>query len=67
MISNEDKINILISKLDTLQFIIKSYIYHAEEFKEKYSLEEVLSDCNAIKSALLDELESLGGSWVESP
>ena len=66
MISTEEKVNILMSKLDTLQFIIKSYIDHAEEFANKYSLEEVLSDCNSIKLALLNELESLGGSWEES-
>jgi len=67
MITNEEKINILISKLDTLQFIKKSYIDHAEEFKNKYSLNEVLSDCDSIKIALLNELEALGGSWIETP
>jgi hypothetical protein len=66
MISNDEKIDILINKLETLQFIIKSYIDHAEEFKNKYSLEDVLSDCNSIKIDLLKELESLGGSWAES-
>lgn len=66
MINNEEKINILMSKLDTLQFIIKSYIDHAEEFKNKYSLEDVLPDYYSIKLALLEELDSIGGSWVET-
>lgn len=63
MISNEEKIEILINRLNTLEFIINSYISHAEEFKNKYSLEEVLADCNAQKEALLQEIEELGGIW----
>ena len=63
MITNEEKIEVLIEKLNTLDFIIESYISHAEEFKNKYSLEEVLTDCNAQKDALLQELSELGGVW----
>ena len=63
MISNEEKIEIIINRLDTLDFIIESFISHAEEFQNKYSLEEELISCNAQKDVLLQELSSLGGSW----
>lgn len=63
MISDEEKIDFLLQKLNNLDFVIKSYIAHAEEFKNKYSLEEVLADCNAQKEALLQELSELGGVW----
>jgi hypothetical protein len=64
MITNNEKIEILINKLDTIDFIIKSYISHAEEFKNKYSLDDVLPDYNLVKIALLEEVESLGGFWT---
>jgi hypothetical protein len=41
----------------------QSFIYHAEEFKDKYFLEDELSICNAKKEALIQELEFLGGTW----
>lgn len=63
MISNEEKIKIIINKLNNTQGQIDSYISHADSFKNKYSLDEVLPDCNASKSALLEELQSLGGVW----
>lgn len=63
MINNAEKVEVLIERLNTLDFIIESYIYHAEEFKNKYSLEEVLTDCNAQKEALLQELLELGVVW----
>lgn len=61
--TNEEKIEVLIDRLNTIEFIIESYIFHAEEFQNKYSLEKVLIDCNAQKQALLQELEELGGIW----
>jgi len=65
MITNEDKIEIIINNLNTLEFIIKSYTDHAEEFKNKYSLEDVLLDCNSKKEALLEKLAELGGVWQQ--
>lgn len=62
MITNQDKIDIVNKKLDNLDFIIQSYIDHAEEFQNKYSLEEVLKDCNLKKAALLEALQDLGGT-----
>lgn len=61
MISNEEKINILIDRINTIDFIIKSFIDHAEEFKNKYSLEDELEAWNAKKAILLETLSDLGG------
>lgn len=63
MITNKEKIDLIIDRLNTIEFIIQSFIDHAEEFKNKYSLEEVLLEHNAKKAYLLSELESLGGIW----
>lgn len=65
MITNNDKIDIIISRLNNISGDIKSFIDHAEEFKDKYSLQEELSICNAKKEALLNELSLLGGTWIE--
>ena len=63
MTDNEKKISIIINKLNNLYFAIKSFIDNAEEFKNKYSLEDELADCNAKKNALLKALEEIGGTW----
>lgn len=62
MLTNQDKIDIVNNKINGLDAVIQSYIDHAEEFSDKYSLEEVLPDCNAQKAVLLEILESLGGT-----
>lgn len=59
MITNQDKINIIANRLDTLEFIMNSFIDHAEEFKDKYSLENELANCNRKKTALLEEKQTL--------
>jgi len=59
MMTNEEKINIINNRLDNLEFIINSFIDHAEEFKDKYSLEEEILKCNSRKNALLQELSAL--------
>jgi len=66
MITNEDKINLIIARIINIEGAISSYIENADVFKSKYSLEEVLPDCNAIKSSLLKELKLLGGHWPNS-
>jgi hypothetical protein len=63
MITNQDKIKLVIDRLNNVQGDINSYIEHADAFQSKYSLEDVLPECNSIKSALVKELESLGGVW----
>ena len=59
MITNQDKMNIIDNRLDTLEFIMNSFIDHAEEFKDKYSLEDELADCNRKKMTLLEEKQAL--------
>lgn len=59
MITNADKIDTIDNRLDNLEFIINSFIDHAEEFKDKYSLEDELANCNRKKMALLEERQAL--------
>jgi hypothetical protein len=59
MITNEEKIYVINNRLDNLEFIMNSFIDHAEEFKDKYSLEEEILKCNSRKNALLQELSAL--------
>lgn len=59
MITNAEKIDIINNRLDTLEFIMNSFIDHAEEFKDKYSLEQELANCNGKKTALLEERQAL--------
>jgi hypothetical protein len=59
MITNEEKIEFLINRLNNLDAIIKSYIDNAEMLKDKYSLEDKLADCNKEKAALLKAMEDL--------
>lgn len=63
MLENEEKINLIINKLNNIEVIINTHIERAEILSDKYSLDEVLLNCNAIKLALIKELESLGGIW----
>ena len=59
MITNAEKINTINNRLDNLEFIINSFIAHAEEFKNKYSLDQELANCNRKKTALLEEKQTL--------
>ena len=63
MLDNKEKINLIINKLNNIEVIINTQIERAEILSDKYSLDEVLLNCNAIKLALIKELESLGGIW----
>ena len=65
MLTNKEKIDILINRLNKLSFIENSFISHAEDFKDKYFLEDELTICNDQKSALLEILNNLGGSWLK--
>jgi hypothetical protein len=64
MLTNEEKIEVLVNRLNNIEFAIGSFIDHAEEFKNKYSLEDELSICRYKKNVLLDELTKLGGVWT---
>ena len=59
MITNAEKIDIINNRLDTLDFIMNSFIIHAENFKDKYYLDDELANCNRKKTALLEEKQVL--------
>ena len=65
MINNQEKIDLVIWKLNNIEGDIKSFIDHADVFNDKYLLEEELAVCNAKKQALLEELSLLGGTWLK--
>ena len=46
MLTNQEKIDIIINKIDNLEKVIQSYIDNAEKLKDKYSLEDKLIICN---------------------
>ena len=62
MINDEEKISILMDRLNTIEFMMQSFIDHAESFKGKYSLEDELAICESKKAALIETLEGLGVS-----
>jgi hypothetical protein len=59
MITKEEKIEIILNKIDNLEKVMESYVKYADDLKDKYSLEDVLLDCNTIKQSLLGEMEAL--------
>jgi len=59
MLTNEEKIDIIENRLLNIEGEINSFISYAEEFKNKYSLEEELLKCNRKKMALLEEKQAL--------
>lgn len=63
MIANEEKIDLIINKLNNIEAMIVSFIDNAEACQDKYSLEEELEICNAKKAVLLEALQNLGGTW----
>lgn len=63
MINDQEKIQIIINRLDNLQGSIVSLIENAEVCKDKYILENEITICNTKKNALLQELQDLGGTW----
>lgn len=63
MISNQEKIDIIVGRINNIQKDVKSFTDHAQAFQNKYSLQEELDICNAKREALLQELEILGGFW----
>lgn len=62
MIDNQEKIAIILNKLDNLEAMIKSFIDNAEVCAGKYSLEDELANCNIKKGVLMQALSELGGS-----
>ena len=59
MITNEEKIKIIINRINNIDAQIKSFIDNADLCAGKYILEEEILACNAKKTALTQELEAL--------
>jgi len=62
MINTQDKIDIITNKINNLEALIISLTNNAEICAGKYSLEDELASCNAMKSALLEALEQITAS-----
>ena len=60
MITNQEKIEILLNKINNIDSMIQSFINNAEACKDKYVLKDELQICNIKKEVLLAELASLG-------
>lgn len=59
MVTNEEKIDIIMNRINNIDGQIKSFIDNAELCAEKYSVEEEVLACNAKKEALIQELNLL--------
>ena len=59
MLTNEEKINYIINRINNIDAQIKSFIDNAELCAGKYSVEVEVLACNAKKTALIQERESL--------
>ena len=62
MIDNNEKVIIILNKLDNLEAVMKSFIDNADNLKDKYSLEEELEICNKKKAVFIEMLKDLGYS-----
>ena len=60
MITNQEKIEILLNKISNIDDMIKSFTENAETCKDKYLLEDELEICNIKKEVLFAELAILG-------
>ena len=59
MINHEEKIEMVINKINNIDAQIKSFIDNAEICAGKYLVEEEVLACNAKKEALIQELNLL--------
>ena len=64
MLNNEEKIAMIINRLDNLEASIQSFIKNEEASRGKYVLKDELLSCNIKKQALIEMLKNLGGSWT---
>lgn len=67
MIANQDKIDLIINKINNLDAVIKSFIDNADALKDKYFLEDEIVNCNAKKHVFIKMLEDLGYFGYQSP
>ena len=59
MLTNEEKISLIINRINNIDAQIKSFIDNEELCAGKYSVEEEVLACNAKKTALIQEMEAL--------
>lgn len=62
MLTNSEKINLIINRINNLSDMMKSFIEYSDICKDKYSLEEQLNICTLRKDVLEKELEILASS-----
>jgi len=59
MLTNEEKRALIANRINNIDAQIKSFVDNAEICAGKYSVEEEVLACNAKKTALIQEMESL--------
>ncbi len=59
MLNNEERISLIINRINNIDAQIKSFIDNAELCAGKYSVEVEVLACNAKKTTLIQERESL--------
>jgi hypothetical protein len=59
MLTNQEKISLITNRINNIDAQIKSFIDNAELCAGKYSVEVEVLACNAKKTALIQERESL--------
>lgn len=59
MLTNQERISLIINRINNIDAQIKSFVDNAELCAGKYLVEEEVSACNAKKTALIQEMESL--------
>lgn len=59
MLTNEEKISIITNRINNIDAQIKSFIDNADLCAGKYSVEGEVLACNAKKTALIQERDSL--------
>jgi len=59
MLTNEEKRALIANRINNIDAQIKSFVDNAEMCAGKYSVEEEVLACNAKKTALIQEKESL--------
>lgn len=59
MLTNEEKTSLIINRINNIDAQIKSFTDNANFCAGKYLVEEEVSACNAKKTALIQEMESL--------
>jgi len=66
MITDQEKIEIIINRLNNIKAMHNSFIENEKAASGKYILKDELLICDEKKQVLLNELKKLGGSWIDS-